>query len=140
MKQLKRIIIKSLLLTLLSVAIGCTKKDHALDGQWTVKRGKTETQRLQRLGESAAALESEIEWGLIGTAAFGIESHSALTVTLNDGKHLRVPLKVELLEENLWSIQAQFAQQFYRMKAARVGEELRLLDAGHLYILEPTDQ
>lgn len=138
MKRLKRITIT--ILALLAALMGCAKHDHPLDGRWDVKRGKTETQRLQRLGETAPSGESEIEWGLLGTATFSIEDHRALTVALNDGKRLRVPLRIELLEENLWSIQAQFAQQFYQMKAARVGEELRLLDAGHLYILEPTER
>ena len=115
---------------------GCTQQDYALDGRWTVRQDKTEKQRAQRLGEVHVLSETASEWQTLSAARFDIESHRRLNVRLKEEKLLTLPITVQELETNLWLIRTQFAERNYQMKAARVGHELRVLDSGHLFVLE----
>ena len=116
--------------------LGCAGGQFPLDGEWTVVRDKTDSQRKQRLGEVEVKRESEADWQVLSAARFDISNHSKLNVRLREEKMRTLPISVRELEPNLWLIQTQYAEQSFQMKAARVGNELRILDAGHLFVLE----
>ena len=120
----------------MTLMLGCAGKSYPLDGEWTVIRDKTELQRKQRLGEVDTRLESQAEWRALDTASFEIHTHSQLNIRLQEKKQRTLPIRVRELEPNLWMIQAQYAEQSFQMKAARVGHELRVLDSGHLFVLQ----
>ena len=120
----------------LILLLGCAGGNLPLDGEWTVTRDKTDLQRLQRLGEVDVKRESEADWLALSMARFDISNHSKLNVRLRNEKLRTLPLSVHELEPNLWLIRTQYAEQSFQMKAARVGNELRVLDSGHLFVLE----
>ena len=119
-----------------ALMLGCARQSYPLDGKWTVMRDKTESQRQQRLGPLELPLETQVEWRELSRTHFEIYMHSQLNVRLESKKLGTIPIKVRELEPNLWMIHAQHAEQNFQIKAARVGDELRVLDAGHLFILE----
>ena len=120
----------------MTLMLGCAGNNYPLDGQWTVVRDKTELQRKQRLGAVDTRMESQDEWHLLSTARFEIHTHSQLNIRLQEEKLRTLPIRVRELEPNLWMIQARHAEQSFQMKAARVDDELRVLDSGYLFVLE----
>ena len=81
-------------------------------------------------------LETSDEWVRLKKALFQIESHRALRITLPNQTQLSLPMTAKEIEPNLWMIRTEYAKQNYQMKAARVDQELRVLDSGHLFVLE----
>ena len=46
------------------------------------------------------------------------------------------PLDIQPVEENLWLLTVWHKDRMFSLKAARVGNELRILDSGQLFILK----
>ena len=120
----------------MTLVLGCAGQSYPLDGEWIVVRDKTELQRKQRLRELDIRMESQSEWLALSTTRFEIHAHSKLNIRLQEEKLRTLPITVRELEPNLWMIRAQHAEQTFQMKAARVDDELRVLDSGHLFVLE----
>ena len=116
--------------------VGCVNQTYPLDGSWQIDRDKTQLQRAQRLGEMNEQLETSDEWVRLKKALFQIESHRALRITLPNQTQLSLPMTAKEIEPNLWMIRTEYAKQNYQMKAVRVDQELRVLDSGHLFVLE----
>ncbi len=114
---------------------GCTHRSFPLDGTWHVQRDLTQSQRSQRLGEWRQDPETEAEWNGLVSAKFSIREHSELSLWTPSG-HQRFKLTVVPTKDELWMLTVWYKDRMYKLKAARVDDELRVLDSGQLYILK----
>ena len=115
--------------------VGCTPQNQPLDGQWRVSKSATLAAHHSRQGLFKVLPEKDPHWNLFSDTCFVVRNHTQLqTVTATDTKNSSIYVKKT--EPDLWKVSVDYAGYPFNIKAARVGKELRVLDAGYLFILE----
>jgi hypothetical protein len=117
------------------LGVGCTPSKQPLDGHWQVSKSATLATYHSRQGAFNVLPEKDPGWDHFSNTCFVIREHAQLqTITATGTKASTI--RIAEIEPDLWKVSVDYAGYPFNIRAAQVGEELRILDAGYLFILE----
>jgi hypothetical protein len=122
-------------ITLVVIGTGCVGPKQPLDGRWQVNESATLDTYQLRQGAFDVLPKNDPRWTHLTDTCFVIRDHAQLEVITPEGTKT-VPIQTTETEPNLWKVSVDYAGYPSNIKAAQVGSELRILDAGYLFILE----
>jgi hypothetical protein len=121
----------------LTLSLGCSGVEHPLNGAWQVDQKATFAAYQSRQGAFAILPQHSPDWAHLNTTCFVIKNHAQLEVISNTGTQT-FPIAATEIEPNLWKLSVDYVDYPFNIKVAVINGEMRILDAGHLFILEHT--
>lgn len=114
---------------------GCSGAKLPLDGHWHINQTATLEAYQARQGAFKILPQNSPRWSQLNHTCFIIDHHAQLTAVSELGTQTLTMSATEI-EPKLWKLSVDYKDYPFNIKAAVVNGELRILDAGHLFILE----
>ena len=121
----------------LNLSLGCNTEKHPLNGAWQVDQNATFAAYQARQGAFDILPQHSPDWAHLNNTCFVIKNHTQLEVITGTGAQT-LTMTASEIEPNLWKLSVDYADYPFNIKVAVVHGEMRILDAGHLFILEHT--
>lgn len=121
----------------LHLSLGCSAAEQPLNGAWRVDQNATFAAYQARQGAFEILPQHHADWDHLNNTCFVINNHDHLTV-ISDTRRQTLTMVATETEPNLWKLSVDYADYPFNIKVAVINGEMRILDAGHLFILEQT--
>ncbi|MGB0647198.1 MAG: hypothetical protein ACPGQS_08475 [Bradymonadia bacterium] len=119
--------------------LGCGAQTNKLDGEWQLNKESTFAVYASNRGAFEILPPTDPAWPLMKQACFVIANGNKLHLVTRDGDHVS-PIRINEVEPKVWTVSVDSSDYPFSIKVAVVDETLRVLDAGHIFVLEKTCQ
>ena len=132
-------VIQRYILVSLLVLFGCEVETDQFNGLWQVSKASTFAVYEANRGAFEILPPKDPSWNLMKEACFVFANGNELHVVTKHGDDVS-SLRFKEVEPKVWDVSVDSADYPFSIKVAVVDETLRVLDAGHLFVLEKTCQ
>lgn len=127
------------ILVSLLVLFGCEVQTGPFNGLWQVSKASTFAVYEANRGAFEILPPTDPSWNLMKEACFVIANGNELHIVTKHGDDVS-SLRFKEVGPKVWDVSVDSVDYPFSIKVAVVDETLRVLDAGHLFVLEKTCQ